>query len=364
MSGVEKVNPLTPVASETRCRYDYDALDRLAGSEVDSQASVQRFYQKNRLATQIQAQTRHRLLHAGEHWLAFQRKHEERSECELLATDQQDSVIAIPQSVFCYTPYGGRYPKCNPMDLPGFTGQQADRVTGHYPLGNGYRAFNPVLMRFNSPDSLSPFGEGGLNAYAYCVGDPINRVDPSGHGSLFFRLLRRMGLRYKRPLLQEFPSTMKGLKLSNHVNLGDSLNVYDNVTKKGQRELLVHAHGIPLESEGHPRLSMGKGKVSPDLLNHKIKENKRSLDGYETIHLVVCHSANGGANSFAAQLSELTRLPVKGYKGKVIYDSVYDIDNALSDGNTLRDIVKRNTFRQGSGLYRDFAYEPVWHSYL
>jgi len=50
-------------------------------------------------------------------------------------------------------------------------------------LGNGYRAFNPVLMRFNSPDSLSPFGRGGLNAYAYCVGDPVNRSDPNGHWS-------------------------------------------------------------------------------------------------------------------------------------------------------------------------------------
>ncbi|WP_434706426.1 RHS repeat-associated core domain-containing protein [Pseudomonas sp. Z1-12] len=48
-------------------------------------------------------------------------------------------------------------------------------MTGHYLLGNGYRAFNPGLMRFNSPDSLSPFGEGGLNAYAYSVGDPVNR---------------------------------------------------------------------------------------------------------------------------------------------------------------------------------------------
>ncbi len=40
-------------------------------------------------------------------------------------------------------------------------------------------------MRFNSPDSLSPFGRGGLNAYAYCQGDPINRSDPGGHISSF-----------------------------------------------------------------------------------------------------------------------------------------------------------------------------------
>ncbi|NLA01594.1 hypothetical protein GTA07_14335 [Rhodococcus hoagii] len=39
----------------------------------------------------------------------------------------------------------------------------------------------PTLMRFSAPDSLSPFNEGGLNAYAYCGCDPINHEDPSGH---------------------------------------------------------------------------------------------------------------------------------------------------------------------------------------
>ncbi|ANN67452.1 hypothetical protein BAU06_15110 [Bordetella bronchialis] len=36
-------------------------------------------------------------------------------------------------------------------------------------------------MRFNAPDFYSPFGPGGINSYAYCAADPVNRIDPSGH---------------------------------------------------------------------------------------------------------------------------------------------------------------------------------------
>lgn len=71
----------------------------------------------------------------------------------------------------------------------GFNGERRDPVTGCYHLGNGYRMYNPRLMRFHAADSMSPFGNGGLNSYAYCLGDPINLRDPSGHFALMSLLL-------------------------------------------------------------------------------------------------------------------------------------------------------------------------------
>ncbi|WP_051303352.1 RHS repeat-associated core domain-containing protein [Psychromonas aquimarina] len=63
----------------------------------------------------------------------------------------------------------------------GFNGERKDPATGLYHLGNGYRVYNPGLMRFHAADSMSPFGKGGVNAYAYCLGDPVNLRDSTGH---------------------------------------------------------------------------------------------------------------------------------------------------------------------------------------
>lgn len=67
----------------------------------------------------------------------------------------------------------------------GFNGQLHEPATCWQILGNGYRAFNPVLMRFQSPDRLSPFQEGGINAYAFALADPINQDDPTGQYAQF-----------------------------------------------------------------------------------------------------------------------------------------------------------------------------------
>ncbi|NNJ18086.1 RHS repeat-associated core domain-containing protein [Pseudomonas putida CSV86] len=71
----------------------------------------------------------------------------------------------------------------------GFNGERLEPRIGQYLLGLGYRAYNPVLLRFNAPDSKSPFERGGLNAYGYGLGDPVNVIDPDGHVPLSALLL-------------------------------------------------------------------------------------------------------------------------------------------------------------------------------
>lgn len=63
----------------------------------------------------------------------------------------------------------------------GYISTHNDPVTGGYPLGSGYRMYQPELMRFTAPDDWSPFGDSGLHPYIYCGNDPINHVDPTGH---------------------------------------------------------------------------------------------------------------------------------------------------------------------------------------
>ncbi|MBA1201626.1 RHS repeat-associated core domain-containing protein [Pseudomonas capeferrum] len=97
----------------------------------------------------------------------------------LLQTDRQQSVLGgDPFPGRAYTAYGGSPRTQGPMQA--FAGEVCDPFTGCYPLGNGLRFYNPRLLRFHSADRLSPFGKGGLNAYAYCLGDPVNFSDPTG----------------------------------------------------------------------------------------------------------------------------------------------------------------------------------------
>ncbi|MHC8356041.1 RHS repeat-associated core domain-containing protein [Pseudomonas sp. LB3P81] len=112
----------------------------------------------------------------------------------LLATDNSNSILVEltggEPNPIAYSAYGQQSAPQAIASHLGFNGELSEKYIGWYLLGKGYRAYNPNLMRFHSPDSWSPFGEGGLNAYMYCGGDPVNFSDPTGRLKLFSMIRR------------------------------------------------------------------------------------------------------------------------------------------------------------------------------
>ena len=202
--------------------YQYDALDRLT-----TRNATHRFYQDDRIAIEVEGAITRRFIAFDAQPLAVQ----QAQTTTLLATDRQTSVLqqvsAAGTQACAYTPYGHHPAENGITQLVAFNGEHPEAVTGHYLLGQGYRAYNPVLMRFNSPDSWSPFGKGGINAYAYCDNDPRNKVDPSGHvGNLLKGIKnifgRKTGIMRATELLQEKGSTellLTGFKNNNTLNM-------------------------------------------------------------------------------------------------------------------------------------------------
>lgn len=102
-------------------------------------------------------------------------------ETAAMRTAKPHNIFPSPAGSYSsYTPYGYRA-AVNAGSRIAYAGEWLELLLDGYFLGNGYRVYSTVLMRFISPDSFSPFDKGGLGSYCYCGDDPINNVDPSGH---------------------------------------------------------------------------------------------------------------------------------------------------------------------------------------
>ena len=115
---------------------------------------IRSFYNLSRLAIEIQGVLQRSVFQEGDQFMAERRSTGGVVHTRLLTTNLQRSVLQAAtsnsQQFFAYNAYGHQSTQSGLFSLLGFNGERADPVTGHYVLGNGYRTFNPVLMRFKA----------------------------------------------------------------------------------------------------------------------------------------------------------------------------------------------------------------------
>lgn len=256
-------------------------------------------------------------------------------------------------------------------------------VADTYSLGNGYRYYNSYLRRFIQPDKLSQFDSNEINSYVYCNNDPVNKYDPTGaygqiltiayglmtiHSALsiqrnIYRDPNRdltldyslLGLEIAAPGIGHAISkgargisniskvVSKGSKIlsrnNNAVMLSGTMTklevfgtkgyfVYDDLGKQGKR-FNIAGHGGLDNGASYLVVNPGNVKSGNQVFNELVQSgyNISAANGYVAVRTIVCHSAEGGARAFGAQIKANTQLPVISYKGVV--SANFNIDDMI-----------------------------------
>ncbi|NBA93866.1 RHS repeat-associated core domain-containing protein [Pseudomonas sp. R5(2019)] len=210
----------------------------------------------------------------------------------LLQTDRSGTVLGarhVGALKFAYPPYGHRLAD-EASSLIGFNGQLEERQITGYMLGNGYRAFNVVLMRFNSPDGWSPFGKGGINPYCYCSGDPINFTDSTGFMA-------------------------KSIKIGGMFNIRRIGEGGTSFTDESGRRLYINSHGN-VDRKGRGYLDIDGKKQYPKDVMRLLSKAGVQVDKYDLVDVLACHSA-AGKKPFIEGFANVSSKIVKGYENEI-----------------------------------------------
>lgn len=275
--------------NDSSCDYHYDPSGRLCDRVVDGKLA-RSFFSGGQMTHEHQGQQRLGLVSDGQTLFALNKLADGVRQTTLLGCDTQGSVrLAVDAQLHTrrYSPHGAEQHRDEAVPF-GFTGTRREPLTGWY-IPAGYRPYDPLLMSFLSPDSESPFGRGGINPYAYCAGDPINRVDPDGHSWVNWAV------------------TGVGLAIGAAVaiaTLGTALPAIATVYAGGVGALTA-SNAIAIGSAALNAISLGTGIASVALQANGTNEKAASVLGWVSLGSGIASAVLGmtpGAAKLAARL--------------------------------------------------------------
>ncbi|MBD8148295.1 hypothetical protein IFT37_19910 [Pseudomonas fluorescens] len=128
------------------------------------------------------------------------------------------------------------------------------------------------------------------------------------------------GRPYGKPLAMFTPDNVAmGGKIETFKMLANDAGISTDTTKRGLR-LTVDAHGVIPPGHSSALMQVGGAPITPNELLDLLKAKNIDLSKYVEVRLTMCDSATGGAQSFAAQFSKLSKKPTEGFKG-IMYTS-------------------------------------------
>ena len=174
-------NRLTAITGAASASFAYDAFGRRSGATV-SGSTTSFLYDGGNVSQELTgASVKATILGGLGLDEVFRRT--DAAGARTFLTDPLGSALAladdagVARTQYTYTPYGATTATGDASSNPfQYTGRENDGTGLYY-----YRAryYNPVFGRFISED---PIGlEGGLNPYAYVLGDPLIYTDPEGN---------------------------------------------------------------------------------------------------------------------------------------------------------------------------------------
>ncbi|MEX1826483.1 RHS repeat-associated core domain-containing protein [Luteibacter sp. CQ10] len=206
----------------------------------------------------------------------------------------------------------------------GYTGQLAEGGTGWHLLGQ--RPYSVLHRRFLAPDSVSPFDAGGINRYAYCGGDPINRTDPDG--STFLDMLPHVGVFATQPAS---PSLMMAV-LNATLQTASPL---DRV-KNSRRAFRALMRGEPAP----PIVHLGKADVPGQPLTFRSVDEQHQVQvfkGVEAVESQIPDRIIRDASGNAVRIRPSWRVVEFGNTRAHVTDAVVDADEVAERVRQIRD---------------------------
>lgn len=192
----------------------------------------------------------------------------------LLATDLQRSISKRlpPSCSLSHTAFGYSSASVGSVGYLGLLHEPAGMLL----LGNGHRGYWPELLRFGQPDALSPFGDGGMNSYAYCLADPVNREDTNGRMSLESGLVKFLlkQLKKARPLKRTM--SLPSVVTDGAINRSKQITIIRSFGPESRARSLRTLNSSELSRSVSPPKKLG-----PTLDDISTLTSRDSVDSYE-----------------------------------------------------------------------------------